>query len=318
MADQPIDEPFRRLADDIRRVGIEALLSLQDRLRRYAGMPGVADDSNRTSIREDAIIVAIADLLDSHRRPQFRVLDACCGLGGLAIHLSNNLSGRADKVAYFGIDQNYNYIVRARTSSGQKHKLHCAEYRIGEIWHLPTEWHGTMDLVVLSNTLHELPPHKYPELFAAFNKVITPDVGRVCVIDMEELPVADPEAIAINWNLTEVEAILKAGGFEVTPSNHPKSVGVFRVVVKHTESVDAIGMLTEIRSHLRKKVASLAQERAELANKAYEDDNSLLNWIVRTGSVARCAEELLKVEELIESETERKQNSGHAATSPKT
>jgi SAM-dependent methyltransferase len=301
MPSKSSEDPFRRLAEDLRRNNLEALLSLQDRLRRYAGMPGVADDSSRTAIREYAVILAIADLLDLHPRTQFRVLDACCGKGGLALHLANNLSGKASKVAYLGIDQNSQLIGTARKSIAAKAGLHSVEYRIGEVWHMPVEWHSTIDLVVLSNTLHELPPHKYPELFSIFNQVITQDVGRVCVIDMEELPLGEPEAVAINWRLEEVEAILKAGGFEVAPSNHPKSVGVFRAVVKHAKVVNPLGMLSEIRLRLRKKLSTLAQERVEFADEVYEDDDSLLNWVVLTGSVARCTEELLLVEDRIAS-----------------
>jgi ubiquinone/menaquinone biosynthesis C-methylase UbiE len=300
MADKTNEELLRRLAEDLLRNNLESLLSLQDRLRRYAGLPGVADDTNRTAIREDSVIMAIADSLDTHQRAQFRVLDACCGLGGLALHLANNLSGKANKVAYLGIDQNAQFIGRARKSIISKAGLYSVEYRIGEVWHMPVEWHSTVDLVVLSNTLHELPPHKYPELFAIFNQFINEDVGRVCVIDMEELPLGEPESVAINWRLEEVEAILKAGGFEVTPSNHPKSVGVFRVVVKHAKAVNLLGMLNEIRLRLRSKLKALVGERAELTEDLYEDDDSLLNWVVLTGSVARCTEELLIVEDRIE------------------
>jgi methylase of polypeptide subunit release factors len=100
MSEKPSEEPFRRVTEDLRRISLESLLSLQDRLRRYAGMPGVADETTRTAIREDAVILAIADLLGSHPRPHFRVLDACCGLGGLASHLANNLRDRANKVVY--------------------------------------------------------------------------------------------------------------------------------------------------------------------------------------------------------------------------
>ncbi len=306
MAAKPNEEPVRRLTEDLRRLDFEALLSLQECLRRYAGLPGVADESTRTAIREDAIITAIADVLGGHPRPQFRILDACCGVGGLASHLANNLSGGANKIAYFGIDHSSQHIGRARKVTIAKGKLHSVEYRVGEVWHIPLEWHSTVDLVVLSNTLHELPPHKYPELFSIFNKVITEDVGRVCVIDMEELPVGEPEAIAINWKLEEVEAILREGGFEVAPSNHPKSVGVFRVLVKHAKNIDPVGMLKEIQSQLRLKLANLARKRAEWAEEAYSDDDSLLNWIILTGSVARCAEELLLVEQRIESLTAAK------------
>ncbi|MFN0052937.1 MAG: class I SAM-dependent methyltransferase [Planctomycetales bacterium] len=300
MVDRPIDEAFRRFAEDVRRTGLDALLSFQERLRCYAGLPGIASESDRTAIREDAIILAVSDLLSTHPRPQLRVLDACCGHGGLAAHLANNLSAGASRVAYLGIDQSSKHIARARRLPLVPEKLHSLEFRLGEVWHLPQEWHATVDLVVLSNTLHELPSHRFPELFAAFNGVIVPNEGRVCVIDMEELPVGEPEAIAINWKLEEVEAILSAGGFKVTPSNHPKSVAVFRIVVQHAEKIDSLGMLNEIRSRLRKKLAIHAQERAEAVEEAYVDDDSLLNWIVLTGSVARCAEELLLVEQRID------------------
>ena len=176
------------------------------------------------------------------------------------------------------------------------------------MWSIASERSGTcrqngkktVDLVVLGNTLHELPPHRFPELFEAFNQVIDKDVGRVCVIDMEELPLDEPEAVAINWKLEEVEAFLQAGGFEVAPSNHPKSVGVFRILVKHTSKLNPFGMLKEIRSQLRKKLQLLIQERAELSEDPSADDDELLNWIVLTGSIARCAEELLLVEQQIE------------------
>ena len=140
MADKPNQDMLRRLTEDIRRADLEALLSLQDRLRRYAGMPGVADETTRTAIREDAIILAISDLLGEHPKPEYRVLDACCGLGGLAFHLAKNLSGRSNKVAYLGIDQNSQHINKARKTTGVKDKLHSVEYRIGEVWHLPSEW----------------------------------------------------------------------------------------------------------------------------------------------------------------------------------
>lgn len=301
MADKRIEEPFRRLAEDLQRTGVEALLSLQDRLRRYAGMPGVADESMRTAIREDAVILAISDVIDGHPKPEFKVLDACCGLGGLASHLANNLSGRSKRVAYMGIDQNAQYIAKARKTTGAKDKLCSVEYRIGEVWHLPIEWQGKIDLVVLSNTLHELPPHKYPQLFEAFNKAIDVENGRVCLIDMEELPLGEPEAVAINWKLEEVEAFLQAGGFQVAPSNHPKSVGVFRVLVKPAEVLNPLAMLKEIRIQLRKKLQLLALDRAELSEDVYADDDELLTWIVLTGSIARCAEELLLVDQHIES-----------------
>ncbi|MDQ3674719.1 MAG: class I SAM-dependent methyltransferase [Gemmatimonadota bacterium] len=297
MAERPREESWRRLIEDATRVGFDALLSLQERLRRYAGMPGAVDETGRTGVREDVVISGIADFLGSHPRDAFRVLDACCGYGNLAVHLANNLGDRANRVAYFGVDLNAQHIHRARRPHPDKRKLGGAAYRVGEIWDLPGEWRGTMDLVVLSNTLHELAPHRFPDLFESLNSIIAADVGRICVIDMEELPPGDPEAVAINWKMEEAEAILKAGGFEVSPSKYPKSVGVLRVQVKQAASIDHRGMLGEIAIHLRKKLGSLARDRAELDGQFYEDDDSLLTWIVLTGSVARLAEELLLVEQ---------------------
>lgn len=300
MGDNQVEDLYRRLVEDRKLLDLDAMRSLQDRLRRYVGTPGVAEESSRTAVREDLVISAIADLLESHPRPEFRILDACCGLGGLALHLAKNLGDRADRVVYLGIDQNFRYVNRARKLAFETGTLGSVDFRIGEVWRLPTEWGGGIDLVVLGNTLHELPPSRFPELFEAFNNVITADVGRVCVIDMEELPAAEPEAGAINWRLEEVEAFLTAAGFAVAPSNHPKSVGVFRVVVKRAERIDREAMLKSIKSRLRGKLDRLLQGREVLPEEPYKIDALLLEWIIVTGSIARCAEELLLVERRLE------------------
>lgn len=62
MADRPGDEPLRRLTEDLRRVGIEALLSLQERLRRYVGMAG-ATRRDATRRDEPNLILQIYKLL---------------------------------------------------------------------------------------------------------------------------------------------------------------------------------------------------------------------------------------------------------------
>lgn len=294
-----------QLRADLERVGLVSLTNFRNNVRKYAGKPDVASMTTRTAIREDSIIQTIADELKSHARPQYRVLDACCGVGGLATHLASNLSEQSARVGYLGIDQDKQNILKARQIN-LKSRLHQVDFRLGEVWYLPAEWHGSVDLVVLCNTLHELPPSRFPELFTEFNRVLNTDTGHVCVIDMEQLPVSDPEEVAINWHRDEIEAILRAGNLEVTVTSHPKSVGVFRAMIKHTNSVNAVAMLRQIQTALRSKLRRLIAERENRDESIFEADEKLLKWIVQTGSVARCSEELLLVDDRIAEMTAKK------------
>jgi hypothetical protein len=62
-------------------------------------------------------------------------------------------------------------------------------------------------------------------------------------------------------------------------------------------------MLSKIHFFLRSKLLSLTQNRQELAEDVFEDDDAMLNWVVITGSIARLAEELIMVERRIEKST---------------
>lgn len=302
MSSSPTDERFQRLLDDASRKDITAAFDLAKRLFGYAGVPGVADNPERMSVREDLIVNIVSHGIDARSRAAgadqpYRVLDACCGPGGLASHLASNLSGGAKNLAYVGIDHSSKFINDGRKKHSKfPTKLKSVEFELREVWNLKSLAEPSFNLVVLSNTLHELSPHRFPELFSCFNEIIDKASGQVCVIDMQELPIGAPEAIAINWKLEELEAVLRSGGFAVVPSKYQKSVGVLCVVVKYSESVDRVAMLREIRNQLQKKLTAFANDRAEAAAVAAESNDNLMNWIVVTGSTARCAEELLLVD----------------------
>src|SRR5262245_19329265 len=74
-------------------------------VRRYSGPPAAVGESARSSIREDAIIQAVGELLTAHPDEVIRVLDACCGNGALAKHLAGGLGDRARRVGYLAFDQ---------------------------------------------------------------------------------------------------------------------------------------------------------------------------------------------------------------------
>ncbi|MDB5308214.1 MAG: Methyltransferase domain [Gemmataceae bacterium] len=227
-----------------------------------------------------------------------RVVEVCCGYGTLARHLANGLGREARRVEYFGLDVDWGCVKRAMKNDAYQADFRSYHCQVRDAWDCPGEWAGTAHLVVLNNALHELPPHRYPELFGGFNRLLVSGVGWVCVVDMESLPAGDPEAVAINWTRAEAERLLAAGGFKAGVSAHPKSrANVFLAQVEHaTAEVDVRQMLTETREVLHQKLAAAVRQRQGIDDGFHEDTEQLMRWVVLTGTIARIAEEVLAVE----------------------
>ncbi len=266
---------------------------------RYAGPPSAADESSRSSFREDTVIREVNSLLDQRGDQVVRVVDACCGYGVLAAHLRRGLGDGAKNVGYRAFDQSMECVKRVRASH-ERGGFHEFDAKLAEVWEPPAAWGETADLVVLSNVLHELPASRFPELFAALNRLLVPRKGRICIIDMEELPPNEPEAIAVNWSRTEVEQFLTAGGLNVSATTHTKAVDVFCVVVNHLPTeLKRDAMLSELARLLRAKATVVVEERAAMPEGFHTDAERLTKWVVQTGSIARLAEELLAVEKAV-------------------
>lgn len=267
-------------------------------VRHYTGPPGVADESDRTAIREDAVIQEVGRLLAERPGGVVRVLDACCGYGTLARHLLTGLGAEAaGRVEYFALDASGSCVNRVRKQTEVTAAFARFECRLRDAWDCPQEWAGSVHMIVLTNALHELPPHRFPELFDGFNRLLVPDHGRVCVVDMEDLPAGEPEAVAINWTRGEAEQFFRAGGFQATVTAHPKSVGVFQALVRQTANrVKVPEMLGELTRLLRAKLKAAVGIRTGLDEGFHSDAELLIRWVVLTGTIARLAEELLAVE----------------------
>jgi hypothetical protein len=152
---------------------------------------------------------------------------------------------------------------------------------------------ATVDLIVLNNALHEIPPRFFPSMFSVFNRLLNPSRGVVHIIDMESLPEDQPESIAITWKASEVEAFLAAAALPAVVTRHPKLTMVYQVQVRHQMSgVDESEMLKSLRLSLKTKLSEAVTNRQQLEADLFSDSVKLRKWIVATGTIARCAEEL--------------------------
>jgi hypothetical protein len=153
-----------------------------------------------------------------------------------------------------------------------------------------------VDIVVMSNSLHEIQPRHFAAVFRTFNGLIHSERGRICVVDMEWLPEDGPESIAITWKGSEVEEFLAAAGFAPIVTTHSKSVSVYRAFAKHlTGTFDESAMNDVIIRQLTHKLdqAVSARRKAEAQLGPNPEGIELVKeWVVATGTLARVAEEL--------------------------
>jgi ubiquinone/menaquinone biosynthesis C-methylase UbiE len=275
----------------LRQIDIESR-NLGTFVKQYSSPPPAADLSSRSSIREDTVISEISRLLLSHAGV-INVLDACCGLGTLPKRIIQSLGDKANRVSFWAVDQDPTCISLIRGQQREFAEFQNFQIMQRHVSDLDGLTIGSMDLIVLNNALHEIPPRHYPSMFATFNKLLNSDHGFVCVIDMETLPTDSAESIAISWSGAEVEQFLRAGGLSPVVTRHPKMTMVYQVHTRHTpNSVDETAMRQQIVASIktRMKEAIVARQKIQLMSNS--NISSFREWIVLTGTIARCAEEL--------------------------
>jgi hypothetical protein len=271
-------------------------------VRRYAGSPDVADLEMRYSFRDDVTIRELIHLLEKYPSDDIRLVDACCGMGVLAARLKNDMhiGPHTGRIRYIAVDQDSGCVDHVEGLAAVRAAYRTFDVIQRRVWDLSDHSRGTVDLIVLCNALHEIAPWRYPSMFDAFNILLQPDRGSVCVVDMAELPSKDPEAVAMNWNGTEVKQFLEAGGLTAVVTTHEKSVPVFQAHIQHTSAgVNQVGMLTVLRTLCLDKQARLVPLMTRFRNKLAMGENCFREWMVATGTIARITEELQAIDQEI-------------------
>ena len=90
---------------------------------------------------------------------------------------------------------------------------------------------------------------------------------------------------------------MEAGGWQVTPTSHSKTrANVLSLELGHLEQINADAFQNTIASLLKTKLVAALQCRDQLppsgSNDLIYDFTVMLEWIVRTGTIARLTEEV--------------------------
>jgi ubiquinone/menaquinone biosynthesis C-methylase UbiE len=262
-------------------------------VKQYANPPEPVDLELRSSIREDAVIREIARLLAEHKGTQVRVLDACCGVASLPKRVLRSVAPEAPRIAYWAVDRDTGCIETVKSQIEDYRAFASFSVLQRQAWDLSGLDGHSMDLIVLNNTLHEIPPHLYPGMFAVFNQLLDPERGRMCIVDMEILPADAPEAIAITWEGTEVQRFLDAGGLAPELTLHDKQMTVYQAHCKPApHGVNQEDMRLEIGTLLRRKLSDAIIQRQRIEAALLSGRKDYRAWLVVTGTIARLAEEI--------------------------
>jgi len=278
-------------------------MSLGSFLRAYAGPPAPAELDSRSSIREDAVIREISRIL-GEQQGIVRIIDACCGLANLPRRVIKALGNDISRVEYIAVEREAICVELMRAQEEEFRGFASFTPVLRDVRDLAGSEFSGAHLVVLNNVIHEIAPRYFPDIFAAINALLSRQ-GRICVIDMEALPADAPEAIAINWTASEFTEILKSAGFQPERSVHQKSVAVYQVHMRAVGSIHKRSMLLAIYSQVISKLdaAIRARRQADVAVASKAGDHA--DWLVKTGTVARLADEALALEKLIEAEGDK-------------
>lgn len=282
------------LAEKLERADREQL-AIGKAIANYVAFPSSLGLTERSSIREDSVIQEVGDRLRA-TSGEIVVIDVCSGLSVVAKRIIEALGTEAKRVCYWGIDRDKDCIDTVSADASTFDELASFNPVLRDACDIEVCSANTVDLIVLNNALHEIPPRLFPKLFANFSRMLKPGTGRICVVDMVDLPAEAPESIAITWTSQEVIDILRAAGFRASATNHQKSVPVFRIVAeKLPGDLRATDMANQLMVCLRQKLsAAVSQYRA--VRKGKLDGAGLISWVVAAGTVARIADEILALD----------------------
>jgi hypothetical protein len=266
-------------------------------IKGYVQMPEAVFCDSRSSIREDAVIREISRLLAENQSP-ICIVDACCGMAGLPRRIISSIGGDVARINYVAIERDSACIDMIKTSPEEFSAFASFRPLLRDVCDLDGLHIDEAHLIILNNVAHEIPPHHYIDLLSCLNKLLHKGSGRLCIIDMEELPGDSPEAIAINWSMKELVEILKSGGFHPEPSLHEKAVNVYQIHVRHIENVNRNAMLQAIRTCVANKLELAIRKRRKLEASFASGHENYEAWVVATGSLARLADEAAALQQI--------------------
>lgn len=157
------------------------------------------------------------------------VLDVGCGTG---THLDLYQSAGCE---VFGIDSSPAMLDVARHKLGPQAELHQ-----GDAAHMPYE-NGTFDLVMVTLTLHEMPPQTRSAVLDEMTRVLKPG-GRILVIDYHPGPLRFPKGWFTKALITIIEFLagwehfrnqrhfLRSGGAPTLADQHGLSISESKIV----------------------------------------------------------------------------------------
>jgi ubiquinone/menaquinone biosynthesis C-methylase UbiE len=215
-------------------------------------------------------------------------LDLACGRGQIFLQLEKNVSSNfRSKIVYHGYDINNDY-VRVTENAVSQLALQSVKVWVGELPVFSSLIDGdlTFDFVTLTNTTHEIEPHKLATiLFDALSRL--KDDGWLYVYDMEQLN--PPELGAVPWKKSDIETVI---------GTLLSSVGVkkYQPAVSHWEHSTVDGWSLQIdmdhiireapsfRDHRQKTLTVVTTKVQEILETRLRDCKQTLESLTKFGS----------------------------------
>lgn len=177
-------------------------------------MSSIADSDaflnpERMLAQHQAALLILQGILADTKIHELHWLDLASGRGQIIANLDKNISDTLrKKIRYCGYDID-NEHSRSAARLAAKMGLASSEFVIGELSRVSSQLppQHTYDFITLTNTIHEINPHRLAEILLCCIERLAP-TGRLYIYDMDRLPT--PELGAVLWQASEIRSILSA------------------------------------------------------------------------------------------------------------
>ncbi len=225
------------------------------------------------------------------------LLDCCCGAARLAKFIRDSGVG-ISRVCYQGIDADRDAVSKARAdkTSGDFDGFQEFDVRQRELSDLSGYELGSYHLITINNAIHEIKASQLPDLICSLYELLAPEFGRLCIIDLEELPETTLEPWAITYESREMQHLIESSGCRADCHVHFKDVVTFRLVLDHCEiRPSKMRMREELLGLLVKKRNKLLDSLPAWPFESGTDCFQLVRAVFRIVALQREVRELEKV-----------------------